>query len=84
MQPQIPRKYLHCQRIGCSERGIRWLLCLLQARHQRLDVLRVIHFNRQGTGIELYCHAPGSALPPRLQKGGDRFPADPPDFHHRL
>ena len=53
-------------------------------RHQRLDVLWVIHFNRQGTGIELHCHSSGLILPMRSQKRRHRFPSNPPDFRHRL
>ena len=81
LQTKIPRKYLHLhfQGIGCSERGIGWLLCLLQMRHQRLDVLWVIHVNRQGTGIELHRHSSGLILPAFPQKRRHCFPADQPN-----
>ena len=84
MQTKIPRKYLHFQGIDCSESSIRWLLCLLQMRHQRLDVLWVIHFNRQGAGIELHYHSSDLILPAFPQKRRYRFPADQPGLFHGI
>ena len=79
LQTKISRKYLHFQGIDCSESSIRWLLCLLQVCHQRLCALRVIHLNRQGTGIELHRHSSDLMLPAFPQKCPHRFPADQPN-----